>query len=138
MIHHCDLTLTDETLWPCDHREQRGDLSHAGGRFGETLPRLGETLAYLPSLLQLGFPQCVDGLGVGTQFSADLRHVTVGTGCQHASSGSICACSGGVRAGEDSPLAKPSLAPVYAGAQRSVPRVLLRRDDNQTDLHPTD
>jgi hypothetical protein len=41
------------------------------------------------------------------QLSADLRHVTVGTGRQHAGSGSIYPGGSGVRAGEGGLLTKP-------------------------------
>jgi len=33
--------IVSAALWPCDHRQERGDLSHTGGL-------CGETLAYLP------------------------------------------------------------------------------------------
>ena len=45
---------------------------------------------------------------MGPQLSADLRHVTVGTGCQHAGSGRIDAGTSGVRADEDGLLTQPS------------------------------
>jgi len=43
-------------------------------------------LAGVPPLDQLNLPEGVEGLGVGAQLSADLRHVMVGTTRQHASS----------------------------------------------------
>ena len=44
---------------------------------------------------------------MGAQLSADLRHITVGTGRQHTRTGSIDVGSGCVRADEGGLLAKP-------------------------------
>ena len=43
----------------------------------------------LPVLIQLGFPQGIESPGVRTQLSANLRHVTIRTGRQHAGTGSV-------------------------------------------------
>jgi hypothetical protein len=110
------------TLWYCDLRQQRGDLSHANGLFSETLAHLSEipahlsetlahlseALAHLPRLLQLSVPQSVENLDVSTQLSADLRHVMISASRQHAGSGSISPGDSGFRAGEDGLLTKPS------------------------------
>ena len=54
----------------------------------------------LPVLIQLGFPQGIESPGVRTQLSANLRHVTIRTGRQHAGTGRV-------RAAERDLLAKP-------------------------------
>lgn len=44
---------------------------------------------HVPPQLQLGLPQRVEALSMGAQLSTDLRHITVGTGRQHAGRGSV-------------------------------------------------
>ena len=93
-------------------------------------------------MLQVGLPQGVECLGVGTQLSTDLRHVTVGAGRQHAGSGSIGTGSGSRRAGAGGLLTKPRNLTLEDGQRTSTsppgsgPGVILLSDDLRSGPKP--
>jgi hypothetical protein len=60
-----------------------------GSHFVTQLAHLLAQLADRSSLLQLGLPQDIETLGMGTQLGTDLRNITIGARCQHASRRSI-------------------------------------------------
>lgn len=77
-----------------DPVQQRGDLRESGRDYGESLVGLG--LAF-----ELGLTQGVEGLGVGAQLGAYLRHIMIVTRGQHAGGEGIGMAEGSLLAEPD-------------------------------------
>lgn len=82
-------------LRPGDHREQRGDLRHAGAKGSETLAHLPALFVDLQALFELGLAERIQDLAIASQLGADLGDVTVGqrSECAVSSRSRATSCS---------------------------------------------